>query len=287
MKRILSHSTIFCVLLWLICKQAEATGFVHLPQEGLGGSAYLACNQTGDFGIATSEQPTESENNRCAVFLRNTFRAPLPDYDFVAESTRIIHMPAPHAGIDDNVGHVVDLVWRNAAQSSCIYATFVHVNDIPLANGQYWEVNDVVRGGFAGQALDVAYLFAYHPKGVRSTESVFRIGRSFTSVKHAHGDTDLPSTIGASPANTPIASNQAAAVDDNWVDFTTDLNWHDPDGSSFPDGSYMYIKAACTAEPPIEMNGAIRLRTTGQSGQAPIEISVAGFVASGASLDAR
>lgn len=261
----------------------QAAGFVRLPQEGFADSAYLSCNTTGDFGLGVSIQPTAEANNTCAVFLRNAAKAPLPGYDLQVMKMHVVSMPAPHAGADDNVGNVTDLVWRKADTEECIYGTFVHVNDTVLANGQYWEVNDVVRGGFAGKAVEAAYLFAFHPKGVRSTESVFRIGRTFTSVRHAAGDVDLPPKAGA--ANTAISSEQKAAANPNWVDFTTDINWHDPDGSSFPDSSVMYVKTACTADAPVEVEGAIRLRTTGQNGQETLEVHVPGYVLAGAKID--
>lgn len=272
-------------MLVFIAMQAQAVGFVRLPQEGFADSAYIPCNTTGDFGRGISTQPTTEFNNDCAVFLRNAAKAPLSGYDLQVMKMHVVSMPAPHAGADNNVGSVTDLVWRKTDTGECIYGTFVHVNATVLANGQYWEVNDVVRGGFAGKVVDAAYLFAFHPKGVRSTESVFRIGRTFTSVRHASGDVDLPPKAGA--ADTVISSMQTAAVNDNWIDFTTDLNQHDPDGSSFPDSSLMYVKTACTADTPVEVDGAIRLRTTGQNGQEALEVRVPGYVPAGARIDAK
>jgi len=285
MLKVIGFSLLMFVILGFLAEQAGATGFVNLPQDGTAESAYIRCNSTGDFGSGVSAQPMVDANNNCAVFLRNAMRAPISGYELKAMKMRIVTMPAPNAGADDNVGNVTDMVWRNADDTDCIYGTFIHMNDTLLANGKSWEVNDVARGGFAGKSVDVAYLFAFHPKGVRSTEAVFRIGRTFTSVRHVLGDADLPSKSGKVSASTAISSEQTAMASSNWVDFTTDLNWHDPDGSSFPDSSFMYIKTACTADAPIEVEGAIRLRTTGQNGQEPFELSVQGFAPIGTNLN--
>ena len=276
------------LLLGILPNFSMAEGFVDLPINGFPDSAYTSCNATGDFGRTLSIMPTKDSNNNCAIFVpsNNIFRLPRTEgFYFKKAQVRAITMPASHAGIDPNVGTLTDMVWRNVANDQCIYGALLHINDVQFSNGQHWEVNDVTRGGFEGKEAAAAYYFAYHPKGIRSTESVFRIGRTHTSVRHSIGDSDLPSKNDAPAPETAITYSQKAAVSANWVNFTTDLNAKDPDGISFPDGSLMYVKTSCTADPPAEFADAIRLRTTGQNGQEPLEIRIPGFAPSGASMN--
>ena len=268
--------------------QSMATGFVHLPMEGFPNSAYTLCNSTGDFGHGHSLQPTLDANNTCAIFLPSNNVLRLPENEkfyFKKLQVRIITMPSPYAGINTNAGTVTDIVWRNRENTECIYGALIHINDIQLANGESWEVNDLARGGFADKEVSAAYYFAHHPKGVRSTESVFRIGRTHTSVRRMQGENDLPAKNDAPSLKTPITTTQKAGASANWVDFTTDLNAHDPDGSSLPDGSVMYVKTSCTADEPQEFKDAIRLRTTGQNGQEPLEVRIPGYAPAGANID--
>jgi len=66
-------------------------------------------------------------------------------------------------------------------------------------------------------------------------------------------------------------------VHDNWVNFTTDVNAKDPDGATRMMSSMLYIKTTCSDYAPVEVENAIRLRTTGQNGQQKLEISVPGL----------
>lgn len=199
---------------------------------------------------------------------------------------RDIPMPVPYAGADDNVATLTDTIWRNADKTQCIYGTHLQMKVAPLADGLSWEVNDIARGGFAGLPVEVAYFYKPHAddKGV-NTEVIFRAGLTFTSVRHGKGDLDLPAMKAAPAANVAITSVQAAAISENWVNFTTDLNVNDPDGSSRSISPMMYIKTTCSAENPVERENAIRLRTTGQNGQRQLEVAVPGLVPVGGNLD--
>jgi hypothetical protein len=155
-----------------------------------------------------------------------------------------------------------------------------------LANGQQWEINDIVRGGFAGRPVAIAYFFKSETnKDYGLPEVLFRVGRTFTSVPHGKSDIDLPTIKDAPAANKAISSNQAAAVSENWVNFTTDINYADPDGITRKMTPMLYIKTTCEAEQPVEKEGAIRLRTTGQNGQTLLEIDVPGLVPAGAEVN--
>ncbi len=266
-----------------------AEGFVELPRAGFSNSAYMLCNSSGEFGQQNSLAPDPALDT-CSVSSKSLessqMNAPIEGFNMVGMLVRDIPMPPPYAGSDNNVATLTDTIWRNADKTECIYGTHVQLKAAPLADGSSWEVNDVTRGGFAGLPVAVAYYYKPHAdeKGV-NTEVIFRVGRTFTSVKHGQGDLALPPTQGAVASDKAVTSLQAAAVSENWVNFTTDLNANDPDGSSRPISPMMYIKTTCGADNPVERENAIRLRTTGQNGQRQLELTLPGLVPVGANLD--
>ena len=276
------------VAFFLVPMQADAAeGFVSLPKEGFANSAYTLCNQTGNFGLTQSTAPNiglnnTNPNNTCAVtsnkLLESPMNTPLEGFTMVGMISRGIAMPAPYASEADEVATLTDTIWRNQDKTECIYGTHLLMKPNPLADGQMWEVNDIARGGFAGRPVEVAYFLKPEPHAEFGLpEAVFRVGRTFTSVKHSKGDQTLPSLKNA-PANTiAITEIQAAKVHDNWVNFTTDVNAKDPDGTTRMMSSMLYIKTTCSDYAPVEVENAIRLRTTGQNGQHKLEISVPGL----------
>ncbi|MGR8932276.1 MAG: hypothetical protein ACU836_16730 [Gammaproteobacteria bacterium] len=249
-----------------------ATGFVTLPASGVsipgGTSAYRSCNTTGDFGDGESIPPTFSPNgganNTCAIPNRNP---PLAGYTQAASTVRNIVIN------NTTIGSVTDQVWRNSAGTSCIYAAKVRMNNVDynpgMAGKQYFEVNDVLRAGFRNRGpVSVAYNYVTRGPS-QSDEVLFRAGLTFTSVVHLPGDPDQPST-------------SIAPISTNWVDFTSDVNFMDPDGSSMRDSSWLYVKSGCTSATPSAVSGALRIRQTGQEGQPGIEISLPGYAPAGA-----
>ena len=294
--------------LGLASAQVMATGFEVLPTTGLNSSggttgtkvtAYRTCNTTGDFGSTSSTAPTAGANNKCAVFPANPFVAPAPynTYSLVASNNQNVNMPAPYAGSNPLVANVTDAVFRNAAGTECVYAVFVHMYDNPLAPGNggeeeepgepaNWELNDIARGGFADKGtVDVAYYYT-----AITDEVVFRAGRTHTAVRHrasGSGDIALPvfTGTGVPAASTPITNVQKAALSANWVNFTTDVNAEDPDGTTFPDTSVMYVHSGCTSATPTLFTDAIRLRSTGQEDQTQIEVKIPGYAPAGATIN--
>ncbi|WAK02344.1 hypothetical protein [Methylobacter sp. YRD-M1] len=251
---------------------AMATGFVTLPSTGFtvsgGTSAYTLCNTTGDFGSQESTPPTFSPNgganNTCAVFSNNP---PLTGYSKVAEATRNLYT----SGI--KVGTLTDQVWRDSAGTSCVYAAKIRMDNVDsdpnTAGTQYFEVNDVVRAGFRDRGpVSIAYNFVTRGS-TQSDEVLFRAGLTKTSVVHEPGDDDQPLT-------------SVAPIDTNWVDFTTDVNYLDPDGSSMRDSSWFYVKSGCTSATPTALSNALIVREMGQEGQAVREIKVSGYAPAGA-----
>ena len=288
MKSDWNNNTLFLMALMAFSESVfSAEGFVVLPNQGFANSAYTLCNATGAFGLKESIAPdfkanATNTNNTCAVtseaLQTSPMNAPLAGFTMVGMISRGIAMPAPYAGEVDEVATLTDTIWRNADKTECIYGTHILMKPNQLADGQMWEVNDIARGGFAGRPVEVAYFYKPEPnKEYGLPEAVFRVGRTFTSVKHASGDADLPALKNA-PANTiAVTELQAATVHDNWINFTTDINAKDPDGTSRMMSSMLYIKTTCSDYAPVEVENAIRLRTTGQNGQHKLELSMSGL----------
>lgn len=267
----------------------SAEGFVNLPKEGFANSAYTLCNPTGAFGLQPSNVP--STNTACSItstkLLESQMNAPLEGFNMVGMISRAVNRPNADANAEAvELATLTDTIWRNKDTQECIFGTHLLMKNAKLENGQQWEINDIVRGGFAGRPVAVAYFMKPEPsKEYGLPEALFRAGRTYTSVRHAKGDMDLPTIKDAPPMHQGMSSNQAAAVHENWVDLTTDINFDDPDQTTRKMTTMLYIKTTCEALQPEEKEGAIRLRMTGQNGQTPFEISVPGLVPAGASID--
>lgn len=297
-----------------------ATGLVTIPAAGFSGTAYKECfalgqtstNPLNNYGSAGTATATTTANNECAVFPANDATSPVSGYTLVAAANRNVVINNTYTGgTNITVGVVQDRVWRNAAGTSCIYgAKFVPANvdyQPGVTGNQYFEGNDIARGGFASSG-DV--LAGYYAPSASSTSPVYRIGRTFTAVQHralkydvlankqlpGTGYLSLPtsgtgsSTASINGVNTPIASGttasataaeQTAAVDSNWVDFTFDAVFADDDGATNPNAANTYVQAACSSAAPVAVNDAIRVRQTAQELANFIEASVPGFVPPG------
>lgn len=285
---------------------ATATGLVAIPTTGFSSSAYTLCNTTGNFGSGISVNPTTTSNNTCAVFPTNDVTSPVAGYTLIASTNR----SAVIGGV--TVGTVGDRLWRNTTQTSCIFGVkFTASNvdwDTSTAGTQYFEVNDIARGGFGTLSVNAGYF-----SSATNASPVYRIGRTLTSVQHraynftgSAADKALPGTNylalpvipgtpglainGEStiilPASTTVAK-QSADVNSNWVDFTSETYFFAPYGlGTSPISPMLYIQATCDSSNPSGWvkSGAIRLRQTGQEGQQLIEILVDGYAPPGATV---
>lgn len=266
------------------------SGFVNLPKTGFMDSAYMVCNATGEYGKGVATPPQEMQNKSCFVSTPELYKsenfAPISGFKMVGMMISDVAMPKPHASeLNNAVAVITDTFWRNESKTECILGTHLYMQDVPLADGTYWEVNDIARAGFAGMDVDVAYFYKPHTEALGgNTEVLFRVGRTFTSVP-THHEKSLPSIKGAPSTNIAIGKMNVAAVSENWVDFTTDVSFQDKDGSTRHMTSMFYIKYACDARDVVSKDGAIRFRTTGQNGQKLLEISVPGLVPVDAVVD--
>lgn len=260
---------------WLslcVCLTSQA-GFVDLQANKT--SAYVSCNTTGEFGLAESAAPdmAQQKNTACAVtselLLTSPMNAPLQGFNMVGMISRGIAPPAPEGNDGEEFATLTDTIWWNKDTKECIFGTHVLMKEPKLSHGEQWEINDIVRGGFAGRPVSAAYFMNPNPNPSHGMpEALYRVGRSMTSVKQP-GLPDL----------------NTAPYHDGWVDFTTDVSFVDQDGSTRKMTSMLYIKSHCDSKEPDEKEGAIRLRTTGQNGQKAFEVVLPGLVPAGASLD--
>lgn len=287
--------------LGMVSAQAFATGLVAIPAAGFANSAYTLCNTTGNFGSVNPTAPTAGANNTCAVFPASEPTSPVTGFTAVASATRDVILNNTYTNNTNvTVGRVTEYVWRNTAATQCIYgAKFVPMNvdyRPTVAGTQYFEVNDLARGGFsASGSVNAGYFLQ-----TSTASPVYRIGRTFTAVQHraatisspttAPGYLDLPGLVGSSasinglnswPLAVPTAAQQAATVNNNWIDFTVDVGFGDDDGAPNPATPMTYVQAACTSAAPVAVANAIRLRQTAQENTNFIEVSVPGFTPPG------
>jgi hypothetical protein len=278
MNKYLLHSALLGAL-WLGSTSAMATGFVALSEEGFdveegGLSAYTLCNLTGEFGsdeegsIPPTFEPNGGANNTCAI-------PKIPDgYKQIKNARRPIVLNGFNRRfrpVKITIGFVTDRVWRNEAESSCIYGAKVRLNNVDadriVPGKQFFEINDILRGGVEGRAPEIAYWFTSN-----ADEVVYRAGLTSTSlVFEPESESEAQPLLDDAP------------IDENWVDFSTDLNYRDDDGSSYRDSPWLLVKTACAAdENPVVLPGALKFRQMGQEGQPLITIEVKGFAPAGA-----
>ena len=300
--------------------QASAA-WVSLPSTGFavtagtnqvaGTTAFVRCNTTGNYGSGSST-PATSTADACHVVPTGGSRNTSPD---PAIATPLISSTRPlvvnyNGGGNVTVGQIEERVWRNANSTSCVYGLRLSLAeevdyDLTTPGIQTLELNGFARGGFSGLTVSAGYFHS-----TVSDEAVFRIGRAFTSVQ-MRASTTSPTTTPApgyvhrpinspapaagtavngaawgSPLPVPTAGQQTAAIRDNWVEFTTDNNADDDDGTSKPDSSQFYVRAnACPAANAEPVAGAYRFRQFGQEEAPLFEFTTSGYIPAGANTN--
>lgn len=298
--QILKFAVVAALGAWANSSMADWT---NLPTTGVsvsgGTSPYILCNPTGKFGTGSGvNAPVKpsSTSDACAVVPSTETTVPDSSYTglnaiAVASATRTVTINSV------NVGEVREYIWRKPVTGGyqCIYAMKVNLFNADYlpstAGNQYFEVNDIARRGFSGKTLDIAY-------STKPTvaEPTYRVGRTPTSVQYrdSTGYVAQPLTgLGSYPAingintisGTPTAAQQQADVDSDWVDFTTDANYLDDDGSTAASSGMFYVRTSCNSGSFTTATDAIRLRQTFQElsgdGVTPnsfTEISVTGYL---------
>lgn len=298
------------------------------------GSAYISCfnagrtagDPKGNFGsYQPISPPTSTVNNTCAlVGLVNDSSSPKTGYALVTSAVRTI---PTSTGAGGSIGNITERIWRKPAATSpttptdmCIFGAKVQLtnsdHDLVTAGTQYFEANDLARGGFSNAGTtNVGYFL-----GSATAGPAYRIGRTFTSVQHRSlkYDTaankavnginylDLPTNTTNVAAitgeNTPIDATTTASTtlatqdalnNSNWVDFTLDVGWQDDDGGNNPISAMTYAEAPCNSDSAATINalgsiwrkaGALRLRQTAQEFTNFKEIEVEGYAPPGVAV---
>jgi hypothetical protein len=288
--------------LGFISSQAMATGFVSLPVTGfaLSGGAttpYVRCNVTGNYGSDASTPPTTAANNTCAVFSGDSVISTLIASTLGATIT--------YSGVA--VATIDQAVWSNGltgGSQACIYNLRLSMLDNPYNGSDTLNINGIALSGFgsftAANSVQAAYYYSSP-----DDEVVFRIGRTYTSVQHraaltgpsvvALGYADHPTTASSTPSNAitgvstystvslavPTQAQQSAAVAPNWVEFTTDVNYDDADGTTYANSSQLYVKVTGTGACPSgtsQTANAYSLRQTGQETTPWVEFKIPGYI---------
>lgn len=291
---------------------AYNTGRVIPPLTGPATSAVLA---RGNFGIL----PSAGLVSDCSITsLPNDSTPPVTGYTLVVSATRTVPTTTGGTG---NIGTVTDRIWRNATNTMCIFGTkFAAANadhDSSVAGTQYFEVNDIVRGGFGTSGpVNVGYF-----RQASTAVPVFRIGRTYTSVQHrpyiygpvgtlaqrqnnGNGYLDLPAIGGTGSSinglNSPLPpstiapsvtiAQQEAMVNSNWVDFTTTVLFLNEEGINNINSSFVYVEAPCNGDNVATINTtwvkpkAISLRQTAQRDNTFKSIDISGYAPPGATV---
>lgn len=285
-----------------------------------GTTAYKICNPTGDFG-STSITPATSIANACYV-IPNGGASPSevspPDSTYsglsavpIASANRPIVVNNIYTGdVNKSIGTMQEYVWRKSTGTGtyqCIYGARITMTSavtadyLPVSGTQFFESNDFVRGGFAGNPVDIGY---WRVSPIYSGE-VYRAGYTYSSVQHRASAlvpefAELPlitpafidsiNGVDAKPLSTvPTPAQQSASINTNWINFTTKVDISDAATLS----SMMYIRTACTSAAPIVLANSVRVRQTfqelngdGSSSNRFIEATLSGFAPAGGIIGA-
>lgn len=265
---------------------AWAAGFVTLPTSG--SSAYVACRSGAGAGPDNTLPPLA--DSACVVpngvGTALNFNA-TPEPGFILLTTNVSSITA----FSETLGTLNERVFVNSPSpiTQCIYAkqvvmsnTGAHDYNPYKAGTNRMIVNDIAFGGYTG-AVSAGYAKA----NASTNKSVYRIGRTFTSVqlKRQLDLEDAPPCagwallppIGGMPGTeingvglisgcsvTPSTAQQEAPLSNSWVDFTTYVSAGlSPDLTANPASPQMYIKQACTNSTTSQVANSFKLRQTG------------------------
>ncbi len=289
-----------------------------------GTTAYVRCNTTGNYGSAETTRALTS-TDACHVIPTGGSRNTSPDSSISTTLITTVRPLVMNNSYTNNtnvtIGEIEERVWGNGTSlnnsDDCVYGLRLSLYevdyDLNTPGVQTIEFNGFARGGFGTKTVDAGY---YH--STVSDEATFRIGRAFTSVQVradeaddevlASGYVHRPLTTPApasgtavngvstwsSPLPVPTAGQQSAAIRSNWVEFTTDNNAEDDDGTSKPDSSQFYVRvngsgggntsaSGCPAKNTAGTSGtlvanAYRFRQVGQEEAPLFEFTMSGYI---------
>jgi len=310
---------------WVSLPTTAFTISTPSANQPTGSTAYLRCNTTGNYGSAVTTTPTTTAD-ACHLVPPSGNRNNSPQASISTElATRIAPLVINNSytsGTNITVGQIEERVWGNGSSidssSTCIYGLRLSLYEdvdynLTEPGTQTIEFNGFARGGFGSKTVHAGYYYSS-----ATDEAVFRVGRAFTSVQvradladdevlatgyvHRPLISPAPATGTAvngvstytDPLATPTAGQQTAALRTNWVEFSTDNNADDDDGTSKPDSSQMYVRVTgsgagtTTSGCPAKSGGsaaltsnAYRFRQVGQEEAPLFEFTMSGYVPNG------
>lgn len=253
------YSAVAAAALSLAAAPSHAVGFETVTSAGAPVLTLCA-------GIESSPNPT---NNVCRVF------GNLPQGRFAGTLAgrqglwRLVRSNLGQNIVANGtvIGRLDDQVWQRNNTNEYVFGmrvTLVNAQWTPPASvcgsatqPDYFEINDMFRSGFgAAQNLSVAY------RQGNAEEGAWLAGRT------AQG---LNQYAGSPGGLNPLRNN-------NFVDFRTDVNFEDPDGTSVFNSSFMLVTA--TLPNGVSTNpvaNAVRLYQGGEEGQCQFSVNLSGF----------
>ncbi len=307
MKNVILRAAVLSTLGLSLQVHAGSFGLVALPATGFavtgGTTPYTICNTVGNFGSSDTDAdstPTSTVNNACAVNPGASGTSPVSGYSLANSQSKELDYGAI------SIGTLKTYLWHNTTTNMCIIGARVStLNSNAISGTLTFEINGIALAGYAAHNGSSSVNAGYYQTSSAGDNVVYRIGRTHTSVQHradlsndaidAPGYVDLPLTSPAPAASTsingsatpdtsplavPTATQQGAALSPNWVEFTTDANFADADGSSSTGTPEVYVEASCPSATytSAPVAGAVMIRQTGQEVGTFIEIPASGFV---------
>lgn len=272
-----------------ITLSAVAAGFETLPTSG--SSAYVSCRALN--GVHTTfptiaDSACLAPNAISGGVSGSLLFSSIPEAGFILVNTGTFSSSITAFG--GTLATLNERVWINTNTGECIYGKQILMSTLLTndfnpyyPNSNYMEVNDFAFGGYIG-AVKGAYAVQHPAHG-----SVFRIGRTFTSVQRqtnspsgplCTGFLQLPISggvlgteingVGAVPTCSviPSSAQQEAPISANWVDFSTYTTaGTSPDGlinTARPASPNIYIKQECASGNTSLVSNSLKLRQTGR-----------------------
>lgn len=237
---------------------AGAVGFEAV--SGSGNPVLLSC-----AGTELNPNPTRNECRVYGNLPTGRFAGRLAGRDGLWRLVRSnVGQPVIANGV--RIGTLDDRVWQRNNSNEYVFGMRVSVENRtwnPPAGTcldttpDYFEINDLFRAGFAGVAsLQVAY------RQGTAEEGAWLAGRTAQGLNEYPGSPD-----GLNPAR-----------NNDVVDFRTDVNYEDPDGSSVFNSSYMLVAATLpngVSASPVA--GTVRVYQGGEEGQCRFSVMLSGY----------
>ncbi|WP_293368575.1 hypothetical protein [Nevskia sp.] len=246
------------VALTLAAAPAFAVGYEPLTSSG--STVLLSC-----AGTESNPNPTRNE---CRVFGNlptGRFAGTLAGRQGLWRLVRS-NVGQPLIANGTRIGTLDDRVWQRNNSNEYVFGMRVSVENrlwtppsgvCTDTTPAYFEINDMFRNGFAAiTGLDIAY------RQGTAEEGAWLVGRTAQGLNQYAGSPD-----GLSPAR-----------NNDLVDFRTDVNFEDPDGTSVFNSSYMMV--AATLPNGVSDNpstGAVRIYQGGEEGQCLFSVTASGY----------